>query len=282
MVIAMTIKTILLHANDERRIAGLIDAAAHLATRHEAHLTGLYVMPPVPTYGTTSVGAGMIKSGLAQFREEAKRVHAAFEAACKGRPFVTEWRLVDPKRNGVAETVMDHGRAADLIVASQRDRTFDFSQLLDVPERLAIESGRPVLVVPHAGRFPRFGRRVTIAWNGRREAARAVFDAMPLLKAADNVRIVWVNPQAEPGRTGDLPTAEIAATLARHGVKCDAATATASDIKVGDALLSGLTDDGSDLLVMGAYGHSRLSEFIFGGATRHILDHMTVPVLMSH
>ncbi|MFM9938125.1 MAG: universal stress protein [Hyphomicrobiaceae bacterium] len=278
----MTIKTILVHINDERRVQGLVDAAAHLATRHEAHLIGLYVMPPIPVYGSTAAGVGMVSSGLASFRTEAKRAQAVFEAACKGHPFVSEWRVVDPKAQGLAETVMDHGRAADLIIASQRDRSFDFTHVLDVPERLAIESGRPVLIVPHSGRFPQFGTRVTVAWNGRREAARATFDALPLLQAAANVRVIWVNPQAESRAAGDLPTAEIAASLARHGVKCDAATAVASDIKVGDTLLSGLTDDGSDLLVMGAYGHSRLREFVFGGATRHILDHMTVPVLMSH
>ena len=102
----MSIKTILLHLNDERRVAGLVDVAAHLATRHEAHLIGLYVMPPVPTLGATSIGASLIKSGLAQFRAEAKRVETAFEAASKGRPFLKEWRLVDPKRQGVAETSM--------------------------------------------------------------------------------------------------------------------------------------------------------------------------------
>lgn len=278
----MTYKTILLHVNDERRVAGLVDAATGLATRGNAHLIGLYVMPPIPTYGATSLGAGMIKSGLATFREEAKRVHAAFEEACKGRPFVAEWRQVDPRHQGVAEIVMDHGRAADLIIASQRDRKWDFSELLDEPERLTVESGRPVLVVPHTGRFKDFGKRVTIAWNGRREAARATFDALPILQAAQSVRIVFVNPQDEGRPAGDLPTAEIAATLARHGVKCEAATMTATNIRVGDALLSGLCDDGSDLLVMGAYGHSRLREFVFGGATKHILDHMTIPVLMSH
>lgn len=224
----------------------------------------------------------MIKSAMTQFRDEADRAHAAFEAACKNQPFVAEWRLVDPRHNGVAETVMDHSRAADLVMASQRQRGVDFASMLDVPERLAIEGGRPVLVVPHSGRFATFGKRVTVAWNGRREAARAVFDALPLLQAADTVRILWVNPQNEWHASGDLPTAEIAASLARHGVKCEAGTAVARELNVGDTLLSGLTDDGSDLLVMGAYGHSRLREFVFGGATQHILDHMTVPVLMSH
>lgn len=277
----MAYKTILLHVNDERRVAGLVDAAAHIAERDEAHLIGLYVMPPVATYGATSYGAGLIKGYMAAYRDEAERVQSAFDRAAKGRAFVCEWRLAEAKGKGVVETVMEHGRATDLIIASQRDRAWDMAPILDVPERLAIEAGRPILLVPHAGRFPRFGRRISIAWNGRREAARATFDALPLLKTAERVRIVWVDPQKERD-AGDLPTVEIAATLARHGVKCEAATAYGDDIVVGDTLLSGLADDGTDLLVMGAYGHSRLREFVFGGATRHILEHMTVPVLMSH
>lgn len=278
----MGYKTILLHVNDERRVPGLVSVAAGIAQKFEAHLTGLYVLPPVPTYGATSVGAGMVKSGLAAFRQEADRAHAAFEEACKGQPVVAEWRLVDPKYAGVAETVLDHARSADIVIASQRDPDFDFSTLLDVPERLAIESGRPTLIVPRVGRYVTPPKRVTIAWNGKREAARATFDALPLLKAAEQVRIVWVNPHAAAGQAGDLLAVEIAASLARHGVKCEAATSAAPDIKVGDALLSGLTDDGTDLLVMGAYGHSRFRELIFGGVTRHILSHMTAPVLLSH
>lgn len=277
----MTFKTILLHVNDERRVARIVDAAAHLAERGEAHLIGLYVMPAVPTYGSTSYGTGLIKGYLAAYREEAARVHAAFEKAAKGRPFVSEWRLAESKGQGVAETVIDHGRAADLVIASQRDRSWDMAPMLDVPERIALEAGRPVLLIPHTGRFTRFGQRITIAWNGRRESARATFDALPLLKSAERVRIVWVDPHRDRG-AGDLPTAEIAATLARHGVKCEAATAYGEDLVVGDTLLSSLADDGTDLLVMGAYGHSRLRELVFGGATRHILEHMTVPVLMSH
>ena len=278
----MSYKTILLHVNDERRVGSLVGTAARIADRFEAHLIGLYVLPPVPVYGATAVGASMIKSGMAQFRKEAERVRAAFEDACKGEPVVAEWRMVEPKHPSVAETVMDHGRAADLIIAGQTDPSFDFSTLLDCPERLALESGRPVLVVPHSGQYPTIGKRISIAWNGRREAARATFDALPLLKLADSVRIVWVNPQSEGARVGDVPTAEIAAALARHGVNCEAASTVARDIGVGDAILSGLTDDSTDLLVMGAYGHSRFREFVFGGTTRHILGHMTTPVLLSH
>jgi nucleotide-binding universal stress UspA family protein len=278
----MTYKTILLHVNDERRAAGLLDAATFLAARHQAHLIGLFVMPPLPAYGALSIGSSIIKSGLASFRDEAERVHRLFEESCRTRSVASEWRLVDDVHVPVASVVMDHGRSCDLIMASQRDRSWDFTQLMEEPELIAIESGRPVLIIPHSGRFPNFGQRVTVAWNGRREAARAVFDALPLLTAAERVRVVWVNPQKEQPMAGDVPTAEICAALSRHGVKCEAATAQAPDISVGNILLSGLTDDSSDLLVMGAYGHTRLREFVFGGATREIFQHMTAPVLMSH
>lgn len=278
----MTYKTILVHINDERRVAGLVDAACNLGERFNAHVIALYVMPPIPTYGPTAFGSGMIQAGLKSFREEADRVHKAFEEASRGRTIVPEWRIIETGHNGVAETVVEHGRCADLIIVGQRDRDFDFSSVLDVPERIVMESGRPVLMVPNSGRFKTIGRRVTIGWNSRREASRAVFDALPLLETADRVRILWVNPQKEKELAKDLPGAEIASTLARHGVKCEAATAVATDINVGDIVLSSLTDDGSDLLVMGAWGHSRMRELVFGGATRHILEHMTVPVLMSH
>ena len=278
----MTYKTILLHLNDERRAAGLLDAATFLAARQQAHLIGLFVMPPLPAYGALSIGSSIIKSGLASFRDEAARVHRLFEETCRTRSIAAEWRLVDDVQVPVASVILDHGRSCDLIMASQRDRSWAFTQLMEEPELVAIESGRPVIIIPHTGRFSSFGQRVTVAWNGRREAARAVFDALPLLMAAERVRVVWINPQKEQPMAGDVPAAEICAALSRHGVKCEAATAQATDIDVGNILLSGLTDDSSDLLVMGAYGHTRLREFVFGGTTREILQHMTAPVLMSH
>ncbi|MGE3916198.1 MAG: universal stress protein [Hyphomicrobiaceae bacterium] len=278
----MAYKTIVVHLNDERRVAGLIDAASRIGQRYDAHVTALYVMPPIPTYGPTAFGAGYIQAGLKSFREEAARVHKAFEEACRGRPIVPEWSVVEPGERTVADCVLEHSRYADLVIVGQRDKSFDFSSVLDVPERIIVESGRPVLVIPNSGRFPTFGDRITIAWNTRREASRAVFDAMPMLQAASRVRIVWINPQADARSARDLPGAEIAATLARQGVNCETGTAVSGEISVGDVLLSGLTDDAADMLVMGAWGHSRMREMVFGGVTRHILEHMTVPVLMSH
>ena len=118
----MTYKTILLHLNDERRAAGLLDAATFLAARHWAHLTGLFVMPPIPAYGALSIGSGIIMSGLASFRDEALRVRRLFEEACRARSVTAEWRLIDDVQVPVASVVMEHGRSCDLIMASGAQR----------------------------------------------------------------------------------------------------------------------------------------------------------------
>ncbi len=278
----MSYKTILLHLNDQRRVANLVDVATFMASHEGAHLIGLFVMPPVKVFGSTSYGAGLVKGYLEKIRAEAAQIQTAFEAACRGRSFAFEWRMVDAGYHSIADVVIEHGRTADLIIASQRDPDDSLGLMIDEPERLALESGRPVLFVPYAGAFARVGKRVLVAWNGRREAARAVFDALPLLKTADHVRLLWINPQNERRPAGDIPTAEIAAALARHGVKCEASSTVARDLDVASTLLSSLADQSADLLVMGAYGHSRIREFVLGGATRDVLAHMTVPVLMSH
>lgn len=181
----------------------------------------------------------------------------------------------------LAPLVMEHGRAADLIIAGQTDPDWDLSPLLDFPERLALESGRPVLVIPYAGRYPHIGRNVVIAWKAGRESARAVFDALPLLKGAENVHILEVRERADEGNM-PTPDTSIATSLARHGIKPTIRTSIASDMSVGDEILSRLADLDADLLVMGAYGHSRMRELIFGGATRHIARHMTAPTLFAH
>ncbi len=280
----MTYKTILVHLNDERRVGQLVDAAAYVADTQEAHLVGLYVVPPALVGSFTKLGGQLMNSGRAAFREEAARIKTIFEKAVAGRPLVSEFRLLEPPAGhpGCAQAVIEQAATADLVVASQTDRDWEYSQLLDFPDQIALQSGRPTLMVPYAGRFPRLGTRVVVAWNGKREATRAIFDAMPLLHRAEAVKILMVNP-GKDHYTGEMtPGANLAAALGRHGVKCEISQSVTAGIEVGDDLLSRLADFSADLLVMGCYGRSRLREFVLGGATRSILEHMTVPVLMSH
>jgi nucleotide-binding universal stress UspA family protein len=147
---------------------------------------------------------------------------------------------------------------------------------------LVTSAGRPALVIPYIGAPEPFGRTVTIAWDAGREAARAVADAMPLLEKAEKVHLLTVNPRFGISGHGEEPGADIALHLARHGIQAEVNHSHARDMEVGDLVLSWLADSSSDLLVMGAYGHSRLRELVLGGVTRRLLDSMTVPVLMSH
>jgi nucleotide-binding universal stress UspA family protein len=280
-LIAMSYKTILVHLNDTRRAEAVLEPAIRLATRHNSHLIGLHVQasvpaPPIPLPYRAEVllrGRGTA--------EETDEIAATFARMTANQPFVAEWRVEKGPRIDPTEVVMDHSRAADLIVAGQTDPDWDTTPLQDVAERLAIGSGRPVLVVPYVGRYPEIGRNVVIAWKASRESARAVFDALPILELAEQVQILEIQ---EGGGRGNALAADtsIAATLARHGIKPTVRTSVAGEIGIGDEILSRIADMGADLLVMGAYGHSRMRELVFGGATRHIVRHMTVPTLFSH
>lgn len=280
----MSYKTILVHLNDERRVGPLIDAARFLGDRDEAHVIGLYVMPIVSYGSPTHLGVSMIEAGRKSFREEAARIKAAFEGAMAGSALNTEWRLIE-SRSGYrdcASLAIEQARTADLVIASQNDPEWEYSSMLEFPERLAVESGRPTLLIPTAGRFPKFASRVVVAWNGSREAARAVFDALPMLQHASAVQLLTIKRGASRGDEKVIEAAEIAASLGRHGVKCEIATSIAADIDIEDDLLSRAADYSADLIVMGCYGHSRLREFVLGGASRAIFRTMTAPILMSH
>ncbi|NIR58466.1 MAG: universal stress protein, partial [Gammaproteobacteria bacterium] len=135
---------------------------------------------------------------------------------------------------------------------------------------------------PYIGAGPTVGNYVTVAWNARREAVRAVNDALPMLERADQVDVLSVNPRVGPEDHGEIPSADICLHLARHGVSATAQSVVANDIDVANLLMSRCADTGSDMIVMGAYGHSRLRESVLGGTTHDVLRSMTVPVLMSH
>ena len=277
-------KTILVQLSNPRRVDELLSVSSRIAERFNSHLIGFNVAHALAHVPATPMLLG--PEDFAAFRsmdaEDVAKLKSRFEDATRGRAFVAEWRSIDAATFDTASTTIEHTRAADLVVASQADPDWEMSGLFDAPERLALESGRPVLIVPYAGTFGEIGKRVLIAWSGTREGARAVFDALPLLKGAEVVTLLCVVGKGAEAEPGQLPGTQIAASLARHGVKVTVQKSIAEDIAVADDILSRAADQGSDLLVMGAYGHSRLREMVFGGVTRHIIRHMTIPTLMSH
>jgi nucleotide-binding universal stress UspA family protein len=280
----MTYKTVLVHCNDKRRAARVAGAAAGLAQRFQAHLIGLSIAPPVrvvPAGMPGSPDALVIDERAKAFRTGNPDMRAALEAAVKGRSITSEWCEEEAGPGTVADVALRYASGADLIVVAQRDPRWPDSSLLDIADRLPVEAARPVLIVPNQGLHSQIGATVLLAWNGRREATRAAYDALPLIERAAAVKVLSVDAQAEGETPGDLPSSHLCAALARHGVTCEVIERP-SDGNVGRTLINTAIEHRADLLVMGCYGHSRLREFVLGGATRHVLGHMTVPVLMSH
>jgi nucleotide-binding universal stress UspA family protein len=283
----MGIKTVLVNLNHETRVEALIAAAAAIARPSEAHVVGLYVMPPLfmPSDVILPMGSDFYEMQIAEHRAQATRIQTSFERLTKGEPYVAEWRVYGDVRaayESIADGVIDQSRAADIIVVSQAVDGEVPPMITDIPERVAIESGRPVLVIPANWSACDYGRDVAIAWNDSRESARAAFDALPLLERAKKVRLITVSEHATGSGANTIPAAEAAASLARHGLEVEVETIGGDGRHSGSALLAKVVADGADMLVMGAYGHSRLREFVLGGVTRDVLRHMTVPVLMSH
>jgi nucleotide-binding universal stress UspA family protein len=151
---------------------------------------------------------------------------------------------------------------------------------VDLAETVGMAGEAPVLIVPHIGVAKPVGKTVMLCWNGSREAARAAKAALPLLKQADNVILLLIDPEDTDGREG--PGVRIAAWLARHGVDASVKRDTAGDSDVGEIILSRAADQDADLIVMGLYGHSRMREWVLGGASRTLLASMTVPLLVAH
>ena len=280
----MSFKTILVALNDVSRAETLIPAAVQLADKDEAHLIGLYVIPAPRVYAAMSAHTAPVVLDEAKkfFEEREEKMRAAFEDASKRDGINYEWRKVEADTSNITDMVILHGMQADVIVASQFNDTAADGVEEDFCERIVMESGRPVLLVPCRGTFNTIGTNVIVGWNATREASRAIFDAMPILERSKSTRLIWVDPEADGAKSGNLPGAEMAVTLARHGIKATAEAMPTNGLGSGIALLNRAADLGADLIVMGAYGHSRLREFVFGGATRTLLSDMTVPVLMSH
>ena len=272
----MAFKDILVHVGGAA-LDTRLGLAAQLAETHGAHLIGLHVVAPpdIPPYIGAQLSAGVLEAQQRFAEEECARARAVFEDATAGRSFSAEWR---DAYGDVLDHVQLHGRHADLVIAGQENDDDD-NVHLDVAGRLVLSLGRPVLVNPYAGRFDAHPARVLVAWDGSRAAARALGDALPVLKRADAVAVLSINPETDHA---DMAGVDIAQHLARHDVMVDVRRVTSEDVDVGATVLSRAADFGADLIVMGAYGHARWRELVLGGVTEHVLAHMTAPVLMSH
>lgn len=278
----MSYKTLLVHLDTSQRAATRVDVALRLARAFGAHVTGMFAtfVPDMRSY-YLSAGAAEYFATQSQTRDEQRgAIERLFRAELTRAGVEGNWIAPNEYAD---EAVIRASRGADLVIAGQTDPDDAEANAGDrFPEDLVMASGRPVLFVPYVGRCEPLGEQVLVAWDGSREASRAVHDALPLLLRATRVSVVRVTQGGAPPSSAQAGI-DIVAALARHGVKVDAAgIAGDADETAGNALLSQADDAGYDLLVMGAYGHARWKERVLGGVTRTMFESMTLPVLMSH
>ena len=278
----MSFKNVLVHVGDAADVTARIDAAIRLARIFQARLTGLYLVPPVVL---SSSVASMVPSVVISRRlEEDAEARASAESLFRERATIDGFPGVDWRAppGDVLEIALEHARTTDLFVLGQSDPA-DGNALFgeQLIATILLGGGHPVLIVPYIGAPAQFGENVLIATDGGREAARAISDAWPVLERARRVEVLM---GSRPGmlESYDESNARLSRWLADHGIRCTVRRNDAEPAFVGESLLSRAADFGSDLIVMGGYGHSRMRELMLGGMTRTILASMTVPVLMSH
>jgi nucleotide-binding universal stress UspA family protein len=273
----MTYKTLLVHLDDGTRRAQLLDLAFRLAENYDAHLIGFFALADIP------IPAAAPEAGTALIEIERMRVEIATQAEVEFRDKMareqwtkSEWRSA--LHDGLG-AVRLYSRYADLVIAGQPNGGGVPASFM---HELVLTAGRPILYVPYAGRFEDVGHRVFVSWNASREAARAVNDGMPFMEGADDTEVVTFDPQKLGLGRPELPDPDIGAEIARHGAKVTVSSQVSDGLDVGSLILSRAADMEADLIVMGAYGHSRVRELVLGGATKTIFKSMTVPTLMSH
>jgi nucleotide-binding universal stress UspA family protein len=274
-------KTILVHCDAGKTAPARLDLAFQIGAQSGAHVAVLYALTMEPERHYDYTAMQIVREAQqrvrAQMREAAR---GSYEESLRRSGYEKiEWRETEAD---ALDAVALHARYADLVVIGQSNEDWPSGVGKEFARDLPLAAGRPVLVVPYAFEKKPIGRRILIAWNASREAARAASDALPLLKRASHVQVVAFRPGAPGAAHGEEPGADIGLFLARHGVHVTVSRQDAPDLDVGSQLLSRAADLSADLIVMGAWGHSRLREFILGGVTRTLLESMTVPVLMSH
>jgi nucleotide-binding universal stress UspA family protein len=277
----MPLKTILVHIDDSEPCAHRLKVAIQLALDASAHLIGIYLVPGTELPPSVAV---LLPDDFVEVRQhEMSAAQQAAErrfrnsASAAGLPRV-EWRA--PAGPLVAAAV-EHGRCADLFVLGQRNPDDAMPFVDELIFTTLLGTGRPVLIVPHIGVRAMPGDNVLVAWDCGREAARAVADALPLLVRAKQVSVVTYT-NGHTSAAAALSTTRLRDWLQDHGIAARVNGYEPAEGAIGESLLSLAADRGSDLLVMGGYGHTRLREFVLGGVTQTILASMTVPVLMSH
>jgi len=280
----MNYRSLLVFLDNSPSCAARTQLAMQLARARDCHLvglapTGLIDIPPATEAATSLANYAALAWDV--LRDQAERATQRFHDECQVAGVKSFEAVIDEADK--AASLVRHAHCNDLVVLTQaRPEAADHRREQELVEQVLLHSARPTLVIPHAGRFEHVGTKALVAWDDSREAARALSDALPILRHSSRVELVlWRESGASDDKTLRARLDAVHGWLKWHGVPSHVYIATA-DGHLTKAMLSRAAEMGADLIVMGAYGHARWAERVLGGATRGMLASMTVPVLMSH
>jgi nucleotide-binding universal stress UspA family protein len=280
----MTYKTITLSLKNLENAERLCAYGCMVARKFNAHLIGVHTVPAIEVYPGMLAPASV--SQMTGYHDKQKEISAeikkVFENAVRAEDFIAEWREVDAQYLGREHHLMADWIGSDLVIIGQSNPDRDRRDQRSHVENAVRNSGRPVLVLPYVGKFETVGENILLGWSGTRESTRAAHDALPFIKVAKSTQIFWVGKQNERTHYLEQTAREMAVGLDRHGAKVTVMHREPGDIAIGDELLNEASDMGTDMIVTGGFGHSRIYDFVLGATTNHILKHMTAPVLFSH
>ncbi len=278
-------KDILVHLDDSAVCSHRIQAAVSLAKKHDAHVVGvaLKITSTIADYIGEALPSGFQEAQRQTVAQSARKAIERFEAAAKEAGIGYEVGAIEEPTARAPGALAFYARHTDITILGQTDHESSGASFnTALMEAVLFESGRPVYLVPYVGKKTTPVKTAVIAWDGGAKSARSANDSIPLLQDREEVIILVINADERGGAHGREPGADIAAHLARYAIDATIERQTVTGIDVDRAILNFLADSGADLLVMGAYGHSRLREKAFGGVTHSILKEMTAPVLMSN
>lgn len=277
------IRNLLVVIEDPKKAARRLDTAVEMARRHDAHLVALAVaaQPTLDYSAGAGFGTELIVEELQRARERADDMAKTLTERLSASGISAEARPAARSFPGIADEVARQGRYADLIL-SGRDEGDDGAVLDKAADGALFDSGKPAVLIPPDWDKGAFGKRIMVAWDASREAARAIAAAMPLIEGADAVSVALADPYSGSESHGEEPGADIGASLSRHNGNVTVDRLAGMGHSVAETLIAHATDVGADLVVLGAYGHTRLAEAIFGGVTRDMMKACPVPLLLAH
>ncbi len=279
----MSIKDILVvcdtgEANDFR-----VETTLLFAKVFDAHVTGIhltpYSIPSESSSGFNKVIDYLSSEKLETAKETAETIKANFESKASELEVPYEWNFTD----GIdKQFIIDHARYADFVVLPQGYSSIAEEHPHRIDDYLSIYMGRPTVIIPDIKKVFNLPKRIIIAWDESKEAARAVHDAMPFLEYAENVQIVSVSGTPKEEKSNIIYSDDLRKHLSHHGISTDVILADELEEGIGKTILQSGFEYDADLIVMGAYGETRLEEIVLGGVTRYLLNNTTIPLFLSH